>query len=811
MILMLSLLRSDPNAEAMRRHFCLPDNQALDEFDAAMTYLKGGDYWECRHITLLENFDKLPHLTQVLRCEIALYIAEHRSPAPVASRFKDLGITDQGLAFRIAHFIAKKHANSINQPCIKDFPLTEAQRVAIAEVVIKDSFEAWNFARQLAHWNITDQKVLLKLAEKLTAEKATHYVYFKDHLKDGPDKVAFAQRAFEQALKEGELINDTESFRGCFPEFEAKAMTLFPKLKAKVDKVENVILRAQLNSWLWNTQMRVMAIWGHGAPPEVEMLAVELMEYRSPEERAKLSKNIFWEFADADNVKRWRESLPTATSGNIHRHVLIPLAYLSWILPTKKSKAELIDYGKQLASKRDVFRNGPAFSILIKFLFELESFPTNRRRELLAQMFYKNEDVIKRLRLMTAIFKIGSADAIPKEPISLVEIEKIRTGVLEKLFGFLPKQVTLYDQIMATWRDPLAPFVYAGKIEALGEDSKKPMQDAFRNFIGHLLLGTVRLQRQSSPHLAALDPVVVRKWNNLDKTAKPLESYMPKVAEEKTFTSRFHTFLQQHLVQDKHVEQWQTRLPFVARFLLKQESPEALAKALSAEMQTPENQIQDLILKVLLSKSEEAPSLLVALSGKTQEFAPLFYRDLQELLAALKQKNNGAMTIGVTDDPCDLMLLAKETGGCQSIDGNPDYNKCALAYMVDGKNLPIYVRGEDGRLKGRAVLRLLEQRHLQRPVLFLERYYGLPDLDAAINAYAIEVATKMKVPLTTKEAANKAQVFLGTLDSHGSNAPFEYSDAGGGRTEGGKFSIIDPIVMYMPPQTHMPTFERPFA
>ena len=77
----------------------------------------------------------------------------------------------------------------------------------------------------------------------------------------------------------------------------------------------------------------------------------------------------------------------------------------------------------------------------------------------------------------------------------------------------------------------------------------------------------------------------------------------------------------------------------------------------------------------------------------------------------------------------DLFLSGSEvSGSCQRVDASASLNKSLLAYCLDGKNAMLAVKGEDGKVLARSMLRLLWNREDSRPVLFLDRLYPDPCL-----------------------------------------------------------------------------------
>jgi len=141
-----------------------------------------------------------------------------------------------------------------------------------------------------------------------------------------------------------------------------------------------------------------------------------------------------------------------------------------------------------------------------------------------------------------------------------------------------------------------------------------------------------------------------------------------------------------------------------------------------------------------------------------------------------------------SNDPQDLILLGSEGGGCQTIYGWSQSNKRALAYATDGKNRAIVIKDPiTNRTIARGVFRLLWNRTTKKPALYLERTYssyGAHRFNATIQKYAHQRGQALDVDVFTEKSKEK---YL--LESFGSSAPFEHSDAAGDDNGAGTFTI----------------------
>lgn len=141
----------------------------------------------------------------------------------------------------------------------------------------------------------------------------------------------------------------------------------------------------------------------------------------------------------------------------------------------------------------------------------------------------------------------------------------------------------------------------------------------------------------------------------------------------------------------------------------------------------------------------------------------------------------------------DLLLCTTEVlGSCLSIEGNCEDNKALLAYILDGKNKLLCIKSQ-GKMIGRAIVRLLWNENLATPVLFLETFYSsLPytetkqgivspydQLEKAIVKAALAKASSLSLPLLKAYSSNNPEHLLyeHAIVSLGGRAPYECCDA----------------------------------
>ena len=474
--------------------------------------------------------------------------------------------------------------------------------------------------------------------------------------------------------------------------------------------------------------------------------------------------------------------------------------------------------------------------------------PSLDKENILKNIFLKEKNIVKRVPLLTSFLSLKAGKEIAhSRSLSLTELQSARQKLILSIFNFQRDDFGTAEHFNKLWEEnverplaqryPDALFVYAGKIQTLDyalDYEKSGLQQKFNAFVRCLLEGkskekdALQALRQSTPHFSKIQQQLrtmpdgkealelwektLKEWFNFPEL-QPLKAFLPAspVADKPT-SEQFTELLINTWQRDQHVLGWEREFPIMRRLLVGRESPGALLKELSESKaeRALDTDLQRLCLQLCQTQAwKEACELLASLQSAVQQLSVesatkwnQWLRDLEGFVKGMEAAQKKCLCsdwkIGMTRNPYDMLLLAWETDGCQSIDGDPRLNKCALAYMIDGKNSAVVIVDGQGALKARAVLRLLFDEENKIPVLFLERHYASlrhPDFAIALNAYAIEYAKQMGLPLVTKEACHKGMHYTGTIASLGSNAPSEYSDAGGGVTQG-IFRISEPLIMW---------------
>ena len=172
-----------------------------------------------------------------------------------------------------------------------------------------------------------------------------------------------------------------------------------------------------------------------------------------------------------------------------------------------------------------------------------------------------------------------------------------------------------------------------------------------------------------------------------------------------------------------------------------------------------------------------------------------FLNDVETTLKLLETnpKVHKNLTISISDNYRDLLMCGTDVqGSCQSINGNPDVNKCLLAYLMDGKNRLIAIKDASGKITARAIIRLLIDKE-NEPVLMLEGIYpsAVPEEHLKeLYRFAAEQAKRLRLSLFA-EGGNTDEI-LRSL----SGCFYEYVDALRGPVADGIFRIDRTRLLY---------------
>lgn len=202
--------------------------------------------------------------------------------------------------------------------------------------------------------------------------------------------------------------------------------------------------------------------------------------------------------------------------------------------------------------------------------------------------------------------------------------------------------------------------------------------------------------------------------------------------------------------------------------------------------------LSDAEINQVREKQKSLAALLQA-SG-FNESADDLVRMNQALLSRFSEAKIKA-TVVETDDFTTLMEIGEEpVRSCQSY-LNGAYNECLLAYVIDANKRAIVIKGEDGRVVGRAIIKLFpaEISGEKRNVLIVEPLYASinnPDFVRAVVDYAARKAKSIEaVTVFSSRYGVSVEQKQVKINAPPSNNAGEYSDTYGRKSSANGYTV----------------------
>ena len=430
------------------------------------------------------------------------------------------------------------------------------------------------------------------------------------------------------------------------------------------------------------------------------------------------------------------------------------------------------------------------------------------------------EILIKQLSIVSMFINLGKTDDLLKKQAS-TDFEKQLKQLVENDFG-VAQVADLWNKLLKnvfSLRDRDGIFHFGAKVCTVSYQAK----NLFSKFLTAVLEGTYSEFRYNTERIH-LDKVFGNNQEleaNWQKgTSLTYEEVATNEKSEESHDIDVTSYLRQKILADKHLEA--KDYSYIHAFLSGNKSTSSNIKTAIEDKQTELKQksklpaareelpllsnqllrlrIQEMMLTLLKAEDIKSKRNIIneinQLVEKKQVFPEVFLADLQGLSKQLIgdfKSDRQKWSVEDTDRYEDMLLLGVEVdGSCQSIYKNIDLSKCLLAYLTDGKNRALIIRGDDGRIKGRAIFRILSDTKAEKPVLFLERTYvsgeiGQTEAETAILEIAKRRAQSLGLTLVGKYEGGEK--FNNILKSLGGNSPFEYIDALGNKDNRSTFEI----------------------
>ena len=430
------------------------------------------------------------------------------------------------------------------------------------------------------------------------------------------------------------------------------------------------------------------------------------------------------------------------------------------------------------------------------------------------------------LRTILAIDDLGNLSILKKENLEKTTFNDTLQGAFEKIVPIKPMAnfAELYIKHFSNARIPNYITHYAAKLaQAQSDEEAKTLLKFLAVCVEAFLDGTFLQKRydlNASKHLQVVfgeRPSLLETWKKGEKAdlAQFLTACDPNQQE-----IDFHKIFHQQLIRDDHLKEvW---IPTLKNYLTNSLSYADALESLELAMKELDVDTADFHELALQSKCIQLTNLRLPLKDKQAllkeiaahltkvDHSDVFRNDIKALREGLQkqfelEESYEGYQIVDTDDFEDLCLCGTEAGGsCQSIDGGVNLNKCLMGYILDGKNRLLAIKDREGKIVARHIFRILLVDN--EPVLFLEMLYPYiiqPKLKEALHHFAQKRAEKLGLPLFSR-VVKEGDSCGKTLLSLGSMAPFEYSDAAWGVTDG-TYQIVKVQCLWTPPSQTIKT------
>ncbi len=742
-------------------------------------------------------------------------LAAQQDGLGVSEHIGNYGIVDPDQLFEIAKLAVSQDGRASKY--IGNYGITDQDKLfEIAKLAVQEN--AWGVTHYIGKYGIIDQNVRIEIA-KLAVLKDPKSVA-RDIKKYGIDnQAALIEIAKMAAQRDGLWVSCYISNYG----------------------IKNVYALAEI-AWIAVAQNReslsVLSLYGIADEKELCSLGIRILRdlFSAKGSEVKEGSDLFKALEalgkyrslsiGVDFIPWCIDFLRKSTSEEVAAYVkayeetpnLQVHFYLPCLILTQWGKGEGEDRATVLAflrKQRDGLRYAATghMQLLLRLLVDLskEAISDATRWKLLARAIQEKDKAWSTLGVLSALCDKSTPPRVKAVADASLLSQGLSEGIkaLLQARGVVGPESTIDDAFLKKYgetfgqtRVPQALLLYIKGIQRLADPS---LMKAVQEFVQGVLTGTFRADRynpERSPHLKKLAeeaPEVFAAWQKgahvkkLGAAERPTEEIAVDLV----------AFFKQKMGDGHTKIDGEEQMPQLARLLSNEEAlrqyqaqddPTKIPAAVSSGGAAAEARIsetEEICIQLLHPKTtpEQRKALLAALATKLDPRL-----ELNNDIKALRKgpvRGMGELTVVNSDDWQDLFLCGTEVlGSCQRIDGDPQLNKCLLAYCLDGKNRLLAVKDASGKVLARCLFRLLWDEEKGKPVLFSDRiYFNSPSLqyEEALNDLALRIAAEMGCPLAAYYV-DEGQVPL-QLKSYGSPAPYEYEDAAGGVQIGGRFSV----------------------
>lgn len=780
----------------------------------------------------IKNQEEIEDIPEELRAYVTLRHCEekHKCATEVISKMNNVDIADQRLRYKFAVYAAKQRVSDFTNE-FTDFEITDDIYVRrLAEVALY--YDADAFLSDLNEFdfleNPTREKYFLQaLARSIGAiTKLLSDDYFISSLQDMPTEVlkmlytkfGFGKKIIEIASGEAQLssnstfskiISDLKNNRDIYNNDEASVFALFvknadsPHLKGKwgvsdvisdvffdgLDDDHQIPLLAMI--FLLKAIENPLEIIRH---EEVQRFLTEINSLKDPGARFAVVAIVL---KGVDDGKPLLDQLRHVNGQGIRAVVYNTCVRLCKSQDYNNIKKKWND---------DIFLK--KFVLFLSELLFSEKLNNRNRGTILSKIFNDTTSEIEELLIdysscLTLRLIKPLIDGI--SPRNILADRGIR--LINRLGA--PFKCKIDQNLYSKLRHTEDIIRYVQSLSKLSENDKEDLVPFFFEFLTALGNGsmpsmrfTKEVQKLFETYNLSRDTWEKETCEKVSAILKRQPQAQLEAAETFTKTALLEVFEHHHLDSNEFSPLY--------NFLLNPTTspPEVNGREIEKLKKGSQEDKNKVIMHLLSRLSNPSETNQLNLLKQLRPFFPDnhdFRKDLEGWIKALQNPKQNLQyqdyEIVRSSDPYTLFRIGSLAGeSCQRVNGDPEKNKCLLAYPCDGKNSVIYARDNNKEIQARAILRffyaydpkdkisaILEDSSISNqepyikkfPVLYLEPIYpkGTCDiLRTAIKQYAIECAKELKVPLLRHKLKEPLQVYPYTLGTINGPAPYEYFD-----------------------------------
>ncbi len=767
------------------------------------------------------NIQEFGILDEEDRAEIAK-LCSYQSAEATAESIKNFEIDDESELVEIAKSCAQTDGGS-TAAHIKAFDIVEeSDRIEIAKLCAMENGEqtAWH----IKEFGITNQQELFEIAKLCAFQNgigtANNIQRFR--IRDQGQRLEIAKICAQQVgkkivkmldhfgISDDKIEKDLDLYATFF-EVE-RTGDLSPITQAALLEYSKTIFE---NHPLFN-QDRFKG-WDHdplalSLARKLSKMCLTLLAFDGRVDEA--TWNVLYELSDLRNtglftycMSQIEELVKERKWGSYLEHCAKPILYLPGLMFAKLLAVDedISPFLERIETLKRFFKDGPRVEQWLLMCKELDqtSLSASEKAAVLEKLFSnlsgskraQIKEFSSRINCLLALFFMRQGDRLNDFPsldkdvlggeivAALYESGQVDLRGVEEL-------ADKWDKKIFSTRAPNALLIYLGSLKKVGDPD---LLDSYTQFIKEILEGVEREARyeRDTPHIKKISQAHPKLWSDWKQPGK---FEIATGTSEKKGTFSLKEFLIQKLRDGHFPEKFRELKSYLEGRKEKKPLGEGAEESKGEEYDI-EADIIELCENPILTAEEIVRRLeRVFKEGGRDLRGSELKNDLEGLIQSLTttQKEGSRLRIIDSDDWVDLLMCGTEIlGSCQRIDGNPNFNKGLLAYVIDGKNRILAIKDEEGKIVARSLFRLLWNETEKRAVLYQDTIYPYPcpiEYVSILEEFAKKRALELEAPLY-KSGGHSSDA--PTIVSLGSSVPYEYEDGAEGLTNG-LFTITNP-------------------